>query len=406
MTTPSALLEDVAPHEPARGNSRVLPGPTLAKSGALLLLACGGVLAWWGGPWGLAGAALVAAAAGWVGTAQAGTHAQQAAAGATAVGPASATRKTPSGSGRVGAEVMVETVVPVWSRQMDVTRESAAEGLAQLLNAFAEMSGALQALTDNLNAHQVSAEPGAVGQAVQREAPALQVLTAASARAFAERDTAVACLGACAQGLQELGDLAKRARELARHTRLVAFNASIEANRNRTRDDGGSQAVATEARMLAASMAETGEKIQRVVQGLLQTVSTAQRSGDLKNTSQEELRLEIDLHARQALTALLGSLGSALKNSTEVHQAGQTLKEQLDQAFVHFQFGDRVSQMLSIVGNDMSNFAQWVAANPRATQTDAAEWLAALEASYTMEEQRSSHHGNVHVQQGSGVEFF
>ena len=36
----------------------------------------------------------------------------------------------------------------------------------------------------------------------------------------------------------------------------------------------------------------------------------------------------------------------------------------------------------------------------------AARWLEALEAAYTMEEQRSGHHGNVHVQQSAGVEFF
>ena len=39
-------------------------------------------------------------------------------------------------------------------------------------------------------------------------------------------------------------------------------------------------------------------------------------------------------------------------------------------------------------------------------ESDAAEWLVALEASYTMEEQRSHHHGNVHVDVSTGVEFF
>ena len=73
---------------------------------------------------------------------------------------------------------------------------------------------------------------------------------------------------------------------------------------------------------------------------------------------------------------------------------------------MHFQFGDRLSQMLDIVAKDMQNFARWVAANPYATQSDAAEWLANLEASYTMEEQRSQHHGNVHIDRGSEIEFF
>jgi hypothetical protein len=135
-------------------------------------------------------------------------------------------------------------------------------------------------------------------------------------------------------------------------------------------------------------------------------VGKARREGEINDTSPEELRLEIDLSARKALQAMLGSMGASLQNSAEVEQASRTLGEQLEAAFVHFQFGDRVSQMLNIVGNDMSNFARWVAANPRATQTDAAEWLAALEASYTMNEQRATHHGNVTVDVGSNVDFF
>ncbi len=415
MSTPSALLEEEAPPQRAQapttdaGPEKAAPAVATALGLALLGLGC--LLAWWGGAWGLGGAALITLAVGLLANAHAGKYggrvpARPAAAGTNSAA-STASKSHNASSNRVGAEVMVENVVPVWSRQMEVTREAAAEGLSQLLNAFAEMSGALQTLTDNLGSYTLSAEAGAVDQAVRRESPALQALTAASTRAFAERDAAVACMASCNEGLHRLGDLGKRARELARHTRLVAFNASIEANRNRSNQtDGGPQAVAAEARMLSTHMAETSDQIDREVQALLQKMGGTLREGEILDTSPEELRLEIDLQARKALAALLGSLGSALQSSTEVHQAGQTLKDQLDAAFVHFQFGDRVSQMLAIVGNDMNNFAQWVAANPRATQTDAAEWLAALENSYTMEEQRSSHHGNVHVQKGSGVEFF
>ena len=62
--------------------------------------------------------------------------------------------------------------------------------------------------------------------------------------------------------------------------------------------------------------------------------------------------------------------------------------------------------MLAIVANDMNNFVTWVDANPLATQSDAAQWLQALEASYTMDEQRAHHHGNVHIERESEVEFF
>ncbi len=405
MSTPSAVLQPHAlPAQPAGATSGPRPekAPRLvATTLGMALLGLGGVLAWWGGAWGLGGAGAVALAVAFLGNKRA--HPLREFVVDSAVAEAGSGALTTS---RVGAEVMVETVVPVWSRHMEVTRDAAASGLTSLMNAFANMSGALHTLTTQLGPCAALAEPGAVDQAVRRESQALEALTAASQRAFAERDASRACLGTCHEGLQRLGDLAKRARELARHTRLVAFNASIEANRNRTHADGGSQAVATEARMLSTHMAETGEQIHREVHNLLQQMGGERRQSELSGTSSEELRLEIDLQARKVLTALLQSMGVALQGSAELQQAGQTLKNQLDEAFVHFQFGDRVNQLLAMVAQDMNHFAQWVATHPRATQTDAAEWLAALEANYPMDEQRSSHHGNLHVQQRSGVEFF
>jgi len=375
--------------------------PAWRRAAAALLLLAAGALAWQGGPLGIL-SVLMAAAGGVLALRR--TAAEVADADDAAAGEAARSAHGPGG--RHGAEVMVEQVVPVWSRQMEVTRDAANTGLADLLQVFSEMAGALHTLTDNLSDATLSAQPGAVDRAVRRESPALQALTDASERAFAQRDAAVAALAACAEGLSELQQLAKQAREIARHTRLVAFNASIEANRHTGGAEGGSQAVAVELRMLGGRMAESGERIERVVLGLNEQIRPARRSGEINDTSGEELRLEIDVKAREALAALFGSLGNAVQGSADVHRAATSLRDQVESAFMHFQFGDRISQMLSIVANDMSNFARWVAANPRATQSDAAEWLATLEGSYTMEEQRSHHHGNVHVERKTGVEFF
>ena len=203
----------------------------------------------------------------------------------------------------------------------------------------------------------------------------------------------------CADALSELQQLAKQAREIARHTRLVAFNASIEANRSRTSTEGGAQAVAVELRSLATRMSATGDQVERVVLGLLGSIRKVRRQAEVGDTTPEELRLEIDLRAREALGAMLGAMGASVQGSDSVQQASRQLREQLDEVFVHFQFGDRVSQMLNIVANDMTNFARWVQENPRChperrRRMACCRW----NASYTMDEQRSIHHGNVHVE--------
>ncbi|MCP5285512.1 MAG: methyl-accepting chemotaxis protein [Burkholderiaceae bacterium] len=361
-------------------------------------IAAAAVLAWTGGWPGLLGLTLMGASVFWWRSAGADTPTPEPT--AESAGP---------NAGRHGAEVMVTQVVPVWSRQLELTRNAASEGVSGILNSFATISGALHDLTEKLQAQNIAAEPGVVADTVGREAAALAPLLAASQRAFAQRDEAFATLARCAESVTELRHHAKTARELARHTRLVAFNASIESQRrdnaSQARDDGR-QAVATEIRMLATRIGETADRIDTLIAGLEGPLNEAHRRGEMTDSSNDELRLEIDLAARQALHTLIGSLGAALAGSDDVAQTVAMLRSELDDSFLHFQFGDRVSQMLSIVSNDMGNLAQWLAANPTATQSDAVRWLEALEAAYTMEEQRSEHHGNVHVQQSSGVDFF
>lgn len=401
MTTITAKLTTALQSRlPSTGASRI--------TGAVCAVVAGAALAWQGGWAAMVGAALVAVGAGLSRKASATARTAP-----DAPAPAEAAPQAPaddaSAAGRQGAEVMVSQIVPVWSRQLELTRDAAADGVQGILQGFSGISELSGQLLDQLSAQAVVAAPGAVDQAVQTKAPAVDRLTAASRRAFDQRDAAVAQLRRTGEGLARLARHAKTARELAQHTRIVAFNASVESLRHgqgAEQASDGRHAVAAEVRTLAARMAETAEQIDVLVRELAVPVNEARRRAEVSDTTPDELKLEIDIAARDALRTLLASMGSALASSADLQQTTSALRDQLDESFVHFQFGDRVSQMLSIVANDMSNFAQWVEANPRATQTDAAQWLVALEAAYTMEEQRSEHHGNVHVQQSAGVEFF
>ncbi|MBL8327456.1 MAG: hypothetical protein JNJ71_01310 [Rubrivivax sp.] len=384
-----------------------------------------GVLAWQGGLpalLGCAGAVLGTAVPGLVQRRRLGqstdTPAATVDATAAAVAPGSDSTRAPGtappdrqpghGSTAVAADSsspMVTHVIPVWARQLDATRGSADAGLANVLNAFSEMNGALDTLLSNLQGMSTSAQPGAVDQAVQASAGPLGALLAPSQRAFDLHDKALSELRHCAQALQEITPLARQAQEIGRHTRLVAFNASIEASRDNTRD-GGNEAVAHEMRLLATRMSDNAIAMQRIVTPLLQRLNQMLHQAATQDVAPEELRMEVELRAREALQTLMSSVGASLSTSGSVRDASAAMRQHLEDAFVHFQFGDRVSQMLAIIGNDMNHFVDWVSRHPAATVDDATEWLRRLESSYTMEEQRSEHHGNVHVDRGSEVEFF
>ena len=401
MTTQTSLpITDPSSGEKlssARRRMRWLVAAALAVLG-------GAALAWQGGPAGLLGLALAATPLPWLlrGAASGGPHA------------AGQALDEPVVSGcRVGTEVMVAQVVPVWRKQLDVTRNTATDGLGSLLETFANMAGTLGTLASQLELGTPTLDLGAIDAVLAEGSPghaALAALMAPSQRAFAQRDAAVAELARCADAVAELRQLGRQAREIGKHTRLVAFNASIEANRSSGQggpnSDSGSQAVANETRMLASRMAEVGEQIERLVSRLEKTLSPARLHGEITDTPPEELQIELALRARQSLNALMTGLGGALHSSGEVRAAASALQAQLEETFVMFQFGDRINQMLELVIKDMQQFGRWVAANPYATQSDAAEWLAKLERSYTTEEQRSQHHGNVHIDRSSEIEFF
>ncbi len=384
--------------------------PALA---AATLLAAG--LAWLGGAWGLVGVFVLGSAAWAVNTAasqanpinttttpnsSANTH------GATeAARSAPQARQQTGGRQLAGHNVMINEVIPVWARQLDITRSTSDEGLAHVLNAFTEMSGSLDSLMANLHGINATSEPGAIDEAVTESNPALNTLAQPALRACELRNAAMAELNNCAEASVQMTHFAQQLNEISRHTRLVAFNASIESSRAGSAD-AGNGAVATEMRLLAARMGDCSTSVQRLISEQRARLESVLNSAVTQQTTPDELRQEIELRAREALQMLMASIGASLSTSSVVREASTAMRDSLDQAFVHFQFGDRISQMLSIIGSDMNNFVEWTTHNPGATRDDAIDWLKRLEGSYTMDEQRSEHHGNAHVDRGSEVEFF
>ncbi len=380
VTLASAAAQHPSADRPrSRGDwMKLLPAAALALFGA-----------WSGGVSGIVAVAAATALGAW----------------ALGIGPRRSRKPSAVGDARIGSEVMIARIVPDWARHVTMTSDTVGKNLGALLENFSHMSTTLDDLAAGLVGFGIDVDPGAIGAAIGSQGNALEALTAASARAFAERDAAVAELGRCAESLQRLRNTAKMARAVAKHTRLIAFNATIEANRN-GRADAGAAAVAEETKMLAGRMAEVGNQIDSLVTELTHSVSRAHRDAAIADTSPDELRLEVEQHARSALALMFGTATAAARGASALRESGDRLRVQLDEAFVQFQFGDRVAQMLSIVAQNMQDFAQWTAQHPHASQSDAAEWLTALEASYTMDEQRSQHHANVHIDRGSEVEFF
>jgi methyl-accepting chemotaxis protein len=311
-----------------------------------------------------------------------------------------------SGRDQQGLLMMVRQVVPAWSEQVGVSRTANQDGMANLLSTFSTISGMLDTLNALFDEVKPSVAPGAIGGAIDAQRPAIEAMLKPMERAFQQRDALLGQLGVCANTAAKLQQLCKEVRNVGAHTRLVAFNASIEANRSQGGQNGGQSSVAAEIRGLAERVVALCDQLDAQLRPLYEASHHTHHEGLLTDTTVEELRLEAELRAREALQALLQNLGASVGGATNVQAFSRDLTHHMEQMFTHFQFGDRVEQMLDIIAKDMTRFVVWSRDNPEATALDVQNWLKQLEKSYTMSEQRSQHHGTEHVNVGSQVDFF
>lgn len=309
-------------------------------------------------------------------------------------------------AGDTGTAHLAGQVVPIWQRQLEASRAEAEQGLGGLLQSFNDLSAGLSAAVDNAGqgaTHSLGA--GAADDVIDRHQGLIDQLLEPVQALRAVRDEVQAELRHLSELLIAFRRTGKELDSLARHARLVAMNASIEANRA-GQAQGGFGAVAREVLELSNN---TGSNAQRLLErfGEAERRLGALRSRlELDTTNAETLSMELRQRARAVVTALVGDLGEALAGSRELGETSRQLQGELENVLVGFQFQDRFSQMLGSVLADMGRFTEWLGEGRAASKADAVAWLKRLDESYTMEQQRSHHHGTGQISKSPAVEFF
>lgn len=312
-------------------------------------------------------------------------------------------------TGQGGMHQLVRSLTDEWSKQLTLGRDANREGLERLLMTFSDLSTLMATMADRLANFKPSASAGVIGEAVDAQRPALMELMTPLERAFEQREAMRAQLKVCADTLGSLLTWSKEARELAQHTRMVAFNASIEAVRgtNGSPDEmAARQTISGEIRRVSESIIAMCDGMDQLLQPLHAATHTMQQEALIQDSNDEQLRLELELRARHAITAMFESLGGSISGGSDLLETSQALSTQMEDVFTGFQFGDRIEQMLQILNRDINRLHDFSGSGQQPTPQDIKRWLAELADSYTMDEQRSQHHNTELVDRSSRVEFF
>ena len=309
------------------------------------------------------------------------------------------------------AAICLKTV-PIWSKQIESSRQQTETAIVELSNRFYGISNRLQ---ETANASQLAAgdlagngADGALAVLAQSDDELLQVIDSLKATQHS-RDEMLAQVNHLTDYTGELRAMAADVAAIAAQTNLLALNAAIEAAR--AGEAGRGFAVVADAvRTLSSQSSETGQKMSAKVDiingAITQLVQAAASSAghDSDSVTDSENSIQLVLERFKSITRRLSeSAGLLQEESTGI-------RNEMTDVLVSLQFQDRVSQILSHVRNNMEALHQHLQdarQHPeKLDQIDVKAWLANMELTYATDEQRQNHHGSAAASTAHEITFF
>ena len=291
-------------------------------------------------------------------------------------------------------------IIPVWVRQTGAARQQTEESITGLTAQFAAMQQELRQAAGETRVEQAEG----MARALAQGQATLEGLVDSLREAREVRTEFLGRIAEMANTITTLEEMSAEVAAIANQTNLLALNAAIEAAHAREHGRGFA-IVAAEVRKLSERSGATGLKITERVGGVSQILDASLASAR-EFTERDDAFIKEAEEKIQTVVSEFRQVAETISESTLGMEAANTNVQQgISEALVHFQFQDRVSQMLWTVVHDMEKLAGWLEQNPTGLEAD--KWLNELERTYTTEEQLAIHRGiETQAPTSSDVTFF
>ncbi len=282
--------------------------------------------------------------------------------------------------------------VPTLSNQLSTANKQMEQGIIELTEAFGSIHKTLNQTTQIASsAAKTLGESGHGtdgGGLEQRVSAALDQMLGSISKALDEKSGMFEEVKSFVSSTEELAKMASSVEDLAAKTNLLALNAAIEAAR--AGEEGrGFSIVADEVRKLSMLSAETGHRIRERVHFI---ANAARKAGEGAVRMQASDFKLLD-YARQTTESVVKQFGAVTE---PLHQASESIlhnthqvSSALNNAVVHFQFQDRVSQIIGHVDHSLKGLQEQI--RTQQVHIDVAELMHILAKHYTMAEERVNH---------------